>query len=343
MKKLIIVFLTIVLIAGGISACDNKKSTNGQESTQDTSSLNESTVNTAVGKTSDSSNNNASDNIEGKEAKYYPNAIAGYKTAGNDAFAFWFDLPEDWKAVDKSQNGDGYFIIPDAADMDIRVYGLLKDSAEEEYYQKLTGKNGKIEDIFFNDGEPGKKIQNTNSRVYFVRVDGDSYICFYVNYKENTAWYQQNEEKLADIAMSMRTRMEGPKLDSGANKITIEDLKLGEISIDMPYEDVKKKMKAGLANEGIDELGGITLFYEDGTEIYIIDDTVYTMNIVNASYPTSKGLKVGDSKARVKELYGQPDNTPEDTRWGYTYDGYELFSIVFKDDKVAELQIDMVR
>ena len=315
MKKLIILFLAIALIAGGISACDNQKSTVGQESTQGTSAGNEGVANTAVGNTSDSSGSSPSDNTDGKEAKYYPNAVEGYKTVGNEAFAFWFDLPEDWKAVDKSQNGDGYFIISDAADMDIRVYGLLKDSTEEEYYQKLSGKNGEIEDITFNDGEPGKKIKNTNSRVYFVRVDGDSYICFYVNYKENPAWYQQNEDMLADIAMSMRTRMEGPKLDSGSNKITLEDLKLGEISIDMLYEDVKKTMKAGLANEGTDELGGITLFYDDGTEIYIIDDTVYTMNINNANYPTPKGLKVGDDKARVRELYGEPDNTPEDTRW----------------------------
>ncbi|NJD02256.1 MAG: hypothetical protein FIA99_06590 [Ruminiclostridium sp.] len=342
MKKIIILFILIALIAGGVSACSNVKPDGRQNSTQDNSSESAGTGDMAGGKTSDSGDNNSPANNNGKEAKYYPNAVEGYKTAYNEAFDFWFDLPEGWKAVDKSKNGDGYFIIPDAADMDVRVYGLLKETAEEEYYRKLAGNSGKIEDFTFNDGESGKKIQN-NSRVYFVRVDGDTYICFYVNYKDNTTWYQQNSDKLTNIAMSLRTRMEGPKLDSGANKISLDDLKLGEIYIDMAYENVKKTMKAKLIKEETGELGGTTLFYDDGTEIYIIDDTVYTMNVNSESYSTPKGLKVGDGKDRVRELYGEPDNTEDDTHWGYTYDGYELFSIVFKDDKVSELQIDMVR
>lgn len=343
MKKFIILVLAIALIAGNVYACSTLKPTDRQDSTQGTSPGNEGVGNTTGGNTSDSSDNNSSVIEDGKEAKYYPNAVEGYKTAYNETFDFWFDLPEDWKAVDKSQNGDGYYIISDAADMDIRVYGLLEDSAEEEYYKKLSGKNGKIEAFTFNDGESGKKVQNTSSRVYFVRVDGDTYICFYVNFINNSAWYQQNTDKLTDIAMSLRTRIEGPKLDSGSNKITIEDLKLGEIHIDMPYLKVKEIMKAGLVDEGKDELGGTTLFYDDGTEIYIVDDTVYTMNINNDSYSTPMGLKVGDDKARVSELYGEPDNVTDDMHWGYTYDGYELFSIVFKDDKVSELQIDMIR
>ena len=343
MKKIIIFVLVFILITGSITACAPTNTPGNQDSTQGTSSGNEDVVNTTGGDTSDSGNNNSSASEDGKEARYYPNAVAGYKSAYNEIFDFWFDLPEDWKAVDRSQNGDGYFIISDAADMDIRIYGILKDSADKGYYEKLSGKNGKIEDITFNDGESGKKVRNTSSRVYFVREDVDTYICFYVNFKSNPAWYEENADQLTYIAMSLRTRMEGPKLDSGENKISLKDLKLGEIYIDMPYLNVKEAMKAELAKEGTDEFGGTTLFYDDGTEIYIIDDTVYTMNVNNDSYITPKGLKVGDDRARVKKLYGEPDNITDDTHWGYTYDGYELFSIVFVDDKVSELQIDMVR
>lgn len=331
MKKIITLFLVIGVIAGGAAACSAPKETGVQ-----------TTVQAAASKTEETENKSES-SVDGKEAKYYPNALEGYKTAYNEMYDFWFDIPEKWKAVDRSEKGDGYYIIPDAADMDIRVYGLLKDTAEEDYYLKLSGKNGKIEDITFNDGEPGKKIQNANSRVYFVRVDGDSYICFYVNFKSNPAWYQQNTDTLNYIAMSLRTRMEGPKLDTGTNKITLEDLKLGNIYIDMPYQSVKKTMKTKLTKEEKDELGGATLFYDDGTEIYIIDDTVYTMNVNQGAYPTPKGLKVGDDRQRVRALYGEPDNEEDNSHWGYTYDGYELFSIVFKGDKVSELQIDMVR
>lgn len=343
MRKISVLILIIALISVGVTACSNAKPTDNQDPAQTGSSENQGAGTTAKGNTSDSSEINQSGSDEGKEAKYYPNAVEGYKTAYNEVFDFWFDLPEDWKAVDRSESGDGYYIISDAPDMDIRVYGVMKDTAEEEYYQKLSGKNGKIEDFTFNDGEPGKKIQNTNSRTYFVRVDGDTYICFYVNFKNDPSWYEKNIDELTNIAMSIRTRMEGPRLGSAANKITLDDLKLGEIYIDMPYKSVKEKMKAGFTKEETDELGGKTLFYDDGTEIYIVDDTVYTMNVNNAGYPTPKGLKVGDGKDKVKELYGEPDNIDDDTHWGYTYDGYELFSIVFKDDKVSELQIDMVR
>ncbi len=341
MKKILLSVLAIIIAAASISACSGP--TGQQETSQAVSSEVNGPGASVKGNTSDSSGNNNAGNVEGKEAQYYPNAVEGYKTAYNQVYDFWFDLPEDWKAVDKSESGDGYYIVSDAADMDIRVYGLMKETAEEAYFQKLSGNNGKMEDLVFNDGVTGKKIENTNSRVYFVRVDGDTYICFYVNYKSNPAWYEANSDKLTSIAMSIRTRMEGPKLDTDANKITLDDLQLGDIAIDMPYKSVKEKMKASLTKEETDDLGGTTMFYDDGTEIYIVDDTAYTVNVNNENYPTPKGLKVGDDKARVRELYGEPDNTEDDTHWGYTYDGYELFSIVFEGGKVSQLQIDMVR
>ena len=338
MKKFIIFLLLsaliLTLLAAGISACGASKASGEQGDAQSVSQSGaggDGTGDTSGGGTADGT---------GKEARYYPTSVEGYKTAHNEAFDFWFDIPEDWKAIDKSKNGDGYYIISDNAGMDIRVYGLIKSSTEEEYYRKLSGNDGQIEDFTFNDGEPGKKIRNLDSRVYFVRVDEDTFICFYVNYTNNAAWYEANQDKLTSIAMSIRIRKEGPKLDSGENKISLDDLKLGEISIDMPYEEVKNKIKAGIVSEDTDEYQGKTLFYDDGTEIYIIDDTVYSMNVNTSSYATPKGLKVGDDKSRVVELYGEPDNKEDDTYWGYTYDGYELFSVVLKDGKVAELQID---
>ncbi len=346
MKKILILFLAIVLIAGGISACSGEQPAETRQTVQSYapgSQESQGAGNTTAGNTGDPGDSSTSAGTEGKEAQYYPNPVAGYKTVNNDMYAFWFDLPEAWKAVDRSQNGDGYYIVTDAADMDIRAYGVMEDSNEEEYYRKLSGTDGTIEDFVFNDGVQGKKILNASSRAYFLRLDGDSYICFYVNYKNDTQWYEENIDKLTAIAASLRTRMEGPKLNSGANKITMEDLKLGEISIDMPYKEVKNVVKAKLTNETTDELGATTLFYDDGTEIYIIDDTVYTVNVNNENYSTPKGLKVGDDRNRVKELYGDPDNVGDDTHWGYTYDGYELLSIIFSGDEVSEIQIDMVR
>lgn len=336
MKKLII-FALLLLLAAGFTACGASKDAAGQDSSASVSQA-------ASGDTGATGDENANSNTGGKEARYYPNAVEGYKTAHNEKFDFWFDMPEEWKAVDRSESNDGYYILTDSGAMDIRIYGVLKDTSDDEFYSKLTGKDGKIEDFTYNDGKIGKKIINSSERVYFVRDDGDSLICFYVNYKNDRTWYETkaNREKLDYTAMSIRPQQKGPKLDSGENKISMEDLKLGKIYIDMPDTDVKNTMKAGLVNEDTDEYQGRTLFYDDGTEIYIIDGIVNSMNVNNDKYPTPKGLKVGDSVDRIVELYGQPDNKEDDTHWGYTVDGYELFSIVLENGKVSQLQIDML-
>ena len=84
-----------------------------------------------------------------------------------------------------------------------------------------------------------------------------------------------------------------------------------------------------------------TLFFGDGTEIYLVDGTVYSINVISKDYPTPRGLRVGDSVSRLKELYGEPDNMDDKTHWGYAYEGYELFTVVLKDDKVLEIQVDL--
>lgn len=282
----------------------------------------------------------------GKEAKYYPSAVLDFKAAYNESFDFWFDIPEAWKAFDRSENGDGYFIVPDKANTDIRVYGMYKTGTDEEFFQTLAGKKGTTEDFVFSDGAIGKKVLITGAREYFVRMDGDTYICFYISFNDNLTWVENNAETLLKIAESLRTRKEAPKLDSSVNKITLEDLMLGGIYIDMPYVMVKEKMETEIKEEKTDELGGRILFYMDNTEIYIIDDSVYNINVTSSDYPTPRGLKVGDDEARVLELYGKPDNSDiidGKNHLGYTFNGYELFSIFIKDGKVSELQIDMVQ
>jgi hypothetical protein len=41
----------------------------------------------------------------------------------------------------------------------------------------------------------------------------------------------------------------------------------------------------------------------------------------------------------LEELYGRPSNE-SDGILGYTYNGYELFTVVIEDDKVSQIQID---
>lgn len=345
MRSLLKNGILLIVIMTLLAACSvNKEKNSLNHSTAPDSTIANETQKLSNPDTGDSVNANSIDT--GKEARYYPSSFENYKTGYNENFDFWFDMPEDWKAYDRSDSGDGYFIVTDNANMDIRVYGMYRTDTDEAFYGSLAGKKGIIEDFTFDDGAVGKKIMIAGSREYIVRVDGDTYICFYANFENNLAWFEQNTEKLNKMAGSLRTREEGAKLDSSTNKITLDDLKLGDISIDMPYKKVKEVLKKNLLKEETDGLGGKTLSYEDDTEIYIIDGTVYTMNVTNSGYPTPKGLKVGDAEAKVKELYGEPDNiseAEEGIHWGYTYNGYELFSLVLKDGVVTELQIDMVQ
>jgi hypothetical protein len=341
--RVIISVLMVVLLLVLSTACSAR---NGKD--KDAAVISTVTSSNAIGQTNSGDtaqvgNSEFSSEENGKEAKYYPSPKSGFKYAYNENFDFWFDLLEDWKAFDRSENGDGYFIVSENPKMDIRVYGMYKTGTDEEFYNELAGKKGTVENFTFDDGVVGKRIFFTGSKVYYVHGDVDTYICFYVNFKNDQAWYEANNEKLNEVAASLRTQELGPKLDDGTNKITLDDLKLGDIVIDMPYKKVKEIMESVLTKEETDELGGKTLFYNDNTEIYIVDDTVYTMNVTNSNYPTPRGLKVGDDEARVKDLYGEPDNKEDATHWGYTYDGYELFTVILEDGKVSELQIDMVR
>ena len=144
--------------------------------------------------------------------------------------------------------------------------------------------------------------------------------------------------------MSARTSREsyGGGIDD-KNVIALDELQLGEIRLDMTYDEMMKVMKSKLVKEEPEEFEGLvakTLYFEDDTQIYVVDNTVYSINVTSPDYPTLRGLKTGDTVERLVELYGEPSNK-EDESWGYTYDGYELFTVVIKEGKVAEIQIDV--
>ncbi len=343
MKKIMIISFILIFMFT-ISGCSSVP----VSSETSTGSLQEETGQGAVADTQNNqgtvdSSGQASDNqAEGTfEPKYVTSAKAGYQTAYNSKSDFWFDIPENWKAKAKVEDSDGFYIITDAAEMDIRVYGVIKTTEnDEDYYNSLSGSNGKISDFVFEDGMTGKIIEDGSGTVYFIRADGDSYICLYADFKNDQAWYENNSEIIKTVAMSLRTKRDDT-LIAGESKISLDDLALGLFSIDMPYADLKKFIVSEPIKDESDQAGGRTLFYEDGTEIFLFEDSIYSMNVISSEYETPRGLKAGDSSAKVLELYGEPDNITEDGIWGYNLEGYELLTIVISDDKVTQIQIDM--
>jgi hypothetical protein len=94
-----------------------------------------------------------------------------------------------------------------------------------------------------------------------------------------------------------------------------DDLKLGQLQVDMPKELADRFIEAKLYDRKTDNSYGFeseTLIYEDGTEIHLVDGKIYSISVADSRYPTPRGLKVGDTAEKVEELYGEPSAIEED-------------------------------
>ncbi len=144
---------------------------------------------------------NKEEGERGTEAVYFPSEDARYKTCGNAKFNFWFDLPNEWRAFDKSAVGDGYFLECDNEDTDIRIFAMQRAQSDEEWYRMMLGDHGEMLPFTFADGKQGTMLSNDTVR-YFVRNTDVLRILLYV--KTDTAWYEHNAEAVLHTAKSIR-------------------------------------------------------------------------------------------------------------------------------------------
>lgn len=288
------------------------------------------------------SNISAAKNMDG-EIIFYPAYDDDYKTGNNEMFDFWFDIPVDWNAVDNSADGSEYHIIDSSDKVKIRIFGIYTDEAGEDYCNELAGKNGVISDFIFRDSWIGKKVEVSPNEMYFVRLDGDSYMVLHVDASADPAWLDKNREIIEHIAMSARTARESHGKESGeVSSIDPSDLKLGNIDINMSYEDLLAAIgqePVDVIEEQYEGMSTITLFFPDDTQVYVVNDAVFTVNVTSPNYATPRGLKPGDGEEKILELYGEP-NKKEDGVWGYYINGYELFTVVIVDGVVEQIQIE---
>jgi hypothetical protein len=329
MKKIIIAIALFALLAG----CSAKPASTVGESTA------------AAGTASDAAaKGSAAKTLDG-EIKFYPTYDSEYKTARNEIFDFWFDIPQDWKAVDQSEDGSEYTILTGNDKVELTTCGILNDGKEEAYYAKLAGDSGTITDFTYRDGWIGKQITIGDTESWYVRVDGDSYIVMHIKAADQKEWMEQNKEKLEYVAMSERTTREsyGNSL-GGENSVTPGDLQLGGVKLEMSYDELMGVLPQKPEKEETEEYDGLqakTLFFADNTQVYMVEDSVYSINVTSPDYPTPRGLKVGDSEARLTELYGEADNKDENGCRGYNCNGYQVMTVIIKDGKVAEIQVDL--
>ena len=128
------------------------------------------------------------------EAKYFCAQDPDYHSIASARFNFWLDIPHNWRAVDSSTNGDGYFILTGNPRVDARVYGSEVELPTEP--QKKTSV------FLFRDGLKGVRVTASGS-VYFTRQISQRQVTFYLA-SSDSAWLSENRRQIERIAASLR-------------------------------------------------------------------------------------------------------------------------------------------
>ena len=140
-------------------------------------------------------------NKESQEAVYRPASLSRFKTAFNQTYNFAFELPKEWRAIDASTIGDGYYIFTGKKFTDIRIYGERITPENENKLAEVDSTDfNKIEKFTFNDGVKGLKLSGRIYRMY-IKDNGKIRISFYVRARKN--WITQNEIYLEHMAQSI--------------------------------------------------------------------------------------------------------------------------------------------
>lgn len=135
--------------------------------------------------------------------------------------------------------------------------------------------------------------------------------------------------------------------DANSNKqkgIITDDLQLGKLKIGLMYNEAIGIMGNRPKKVEKDESAHmITLDYDDGTNIVFFANRIYDLSVISPKYPTPRGLKVGDSKDKVIQLYGQPlDTEINNSLWEFSNDeGSMYLTIFFKDDLVSMIEVNI--
>jgi len=140
-------------------------------------------------------------NKDSQEAVYRTATLNRFKTAFNQRYNFAFELPKEWRAIDASTIGDGYYIFTGKKFTDIRIYGERITPENENKLAEVDSTDfNKIEKFIFDDGIKGLKLSGRTYRMY-IKDDGKFRISFYVRARKN--WIKQNEVYLDHMAKTI--------------------------------------------------------------------------------------------------------------------------------------------
>jgi len=124
----------------------------------------------------------------------------GGRQVHNERYGFDFVIPAQYQAIDKSNNGDGYFIETGDKGTDIRIYGenIADNTIAAEMALSACERTEKFR---FDNGYPGLKCYQGDD-VYYYYDTPRLRITLYVNASD--AWMQRNAAVIQSIAGSIR-------------------------------------------------------------------------------------------------------------------------------------------
>ncbi len=123
----------------------------------------------------------------------------------NERFGFTFELPANYSATDKSNNGDGYFIVTGDKDVDLRIYGENINGNELMAEMELSTCE-RTETFHFGNGYPGTLCYQSGDKYYYYDTP-KTRIVFYVHGPKT--WQERNDAIINTIAKSIKVQMKG--------------------------------------------------------------------------------------------------------------------------------------
>ena len=193
-RKVLSILIPALIIT--VVACNNQPAKNAASQSKDQS----------VSKAGEIADSIATDstltiNKDSQEAVYRTATLNRFKTAFNQRYNFAFELPKEWRAIDASTIGDGYYIFTGKKFTDIRIYGERITPENENKLAEVDSTDfNKIEKFIFDDGIKGLKLSGRTYRMY-IKDDGKFRISFYVRARKN--WIKQNEVYLDHMAKTI--------------------------------------------------------------------------------------------------------------------------------------------
>ena len=121
-----------------------------------------------------------------------------YKKVENARYHFSFSIPENWNALDISDNGDGYFISTPDSGAKIKVYGEMIVNGDKQFLSA----NQNMHEFTFNDNYVGKLYNVDSTEVLISRSDSLIRVNAYLN-PANTS-EPELEEQFFKMAKSLK-------------------------------------------------------------------------------------------------------------------------------------------